>query len=160
MKLWTSRVRQSCLPPPSRRRRPPGKFQSDGWFGSPPGAAGCAVEFTKFWAPLASDFMCRVERARESCSYCKELSIFFLVVSSHDIIVGWIMLQLISTTSIQRRASNKCWVVTFRSKAVKDAALNEHTITIASCSVLVGDCENRFQSLKSTSFLMKYLIPL
>ena len=48
---------------------PPGKFQSDGWFGSPPGAARCAVEFTKFWAPLASDFMYHVERARESCSY-------------------------------------------------------------------------------------------
>lgn len=60
----------------------------------------------------------------------------------------WIMLQLISTTSIQRRASNNSWVVTFGSKAVKDTALNEHTITIAGCSVLVGDCENRVSIVK------------
>ena len=83
----------------------------------------------------------------------KELSICFsvdTVISSHDIIVGLdnASIDIDDITSIQRRASNNSWVVTFASKAVKDAALNEHTITIAGCSVLVGDCENRVSIVK------------
>ena len=34
------------------------------------------------------------------------------------------------------------------SKAVKDACLNEHSITIAGCSVLLGDCENKVTIVK------------
>ena len=51
-------------------------------------------------------------------------------------------------SSIQRRASNNSWVVTFGSKAVKDACLNEHSITIPSCSLLLGDCKNRVSIVK------------
>ena len=40
-------------------------------------------------------------------------------------------------------------VVTFSSKAVKDAALNEHSISIAGCSVLLGDCENKVSIVKT-----------
>ena len=83
----------------------------------------------------------------------KELSICFsvdTVISSNDIIVGLdnASIDIDDITSIQRRASNNSWVVTFASKAVKDAALNEQTITIAGCSVLVGDCENRVSIVK------------
>ena len=50
--------------------------------------------------------------------------------------------------SIQRRESNNSWVVTFASKAVKDACLNEHSITIAGCSVLLEDSENKVSIVK------------
>ena len=77
----------------------------------------------------------------------KELSICFSVdtiISSNDIICGFDKagIDIDGITSIQRRASNNSWVVTFDSKAIKDAALNEHSITIAGCSVFLGDCEN------------------
>ena len=39
-------------------------------------------------------------------------------------------------------------MVTFDFKAVKDAAMNEHSIDIGGCSVLVGDCENRVSIVK------------
>ena len=74
----------------------------------------------------------------------KDLSICFsvdAVVSSHDIIVGLdnASIDVDNITSIQRRASNNSWVVTFASRAIKDAA---------GCSVLVGDCENRVSIVK------------
>ena len=54
------------------------------------------------------------------------------MVSSQDIIVGFDKagIDVDSIVSIQQRASNNLWVVTFNSKAVKDAALNEPNITI------------------------------
>ena len=76
----------------------------------------------------------------------KELLVCFsvdTVITSQDIIVGLdnAGIDIDDVTSIQRRASNNSWVVTFGSKAVKDACLNEHSITIAGCSLLLGDCE-------------------
>ena len=83
----------------------------------------------------------------------KDLSICFSVdtmITSPDIIVGLDKagIDFDSITAIQRRASNNSWVVTFDCKAVKDAAMNEHSIEIAGCSVLVGDCENRVSIVK------------
>lgn len=83
----------------------------------------------------------------------KELSVCFsvdTVISSQDIIVGLdnAGINIDNITSIQRRASINSWAVTFGSKDVKEAALNEHTITIASCSVLVGDCKNKVSIVK------------
>ena len=82
----------------------------------------------------------------------KNLSICFLVdtITSQDIIVGLDKagIDFDSITASQRRASNNSWVVTFDCKAVKDAAMNEHSIEIAGCSVLVGDCENRVSIVK------------
>ena len=83
----------------------------------------------------------------------KELSVCFsvdTVITSQDIIVGLdqASIDIDDITSIQRRASNNTWVVTFASKAVKDAALNEQSIKIAGCSVLLGDCENRVSIVK------------
>ena len=83
----------------------------------------------------------------------KDLSICFSVdtmITSQDIIVGLDKagIDFDNITAIQRRASNNSWVVTFDCKAVKDAAMNEHSIEIAGCSVLVGDCENRVSIVK------------
>ena len=83
----------------------------------------------------------------------KDLSICFSVdtmITSQDIIVRLDKagIDFDSITAIQRRGSNNSWVVTFDCKAVKDAAMNEHSIEIAGCSVLVGDCENRVSIMK------------
>ena len=83
----------------------------------------------------------------------KELSVCFsvdTVITSHEIIVGFDQagIDIDDITSIQRRASNNSWVVTFGSKVVKDAALNEQSIKIAGCSVLLGDCENKVSIVK------------
>ena len=83
----------------------------------------------------------------------KELSVCFsvdTVITSQDIIVGLdeAGIDIEDITSVQRRASNNSWVVTFGSKAVKDAALNEQSIKIAGLSVLLGDCENKVTIVK------------
>ena len=83
----------------------------------------------------------------------KDLLICFSVdtmITSQDIIVGLDKagIDFDSITAIQHQASNNSWVVTFDCKAVKDAAMNEHSIEIAGCSVLVGDCENRVSIVK------------
>lgn len=83
-----------------------------------------------------------------------ELSVWFTVdtvITSQDIIVGFDKagIDIDDITSIQHRVSNNSWVVTFSSKAVKDAALNEHSISIASCSVLLGDCKNKVSIVKT-----------
>lgn len=39
-------------------------------------------------------------------------------------------------------------MVTFDSKVVKDAAVNEQNITVGGCVVFLGDCENRVSIVK------------
>ena len=83
----------------------------------------------------------------------KDLSVCFSVdttITSHDIIVGFdeAGIDVDDITSIQRRASNNLWVVTFGHKAVKDAALNEQSITFAGCTVLFGNCEHKVSIVK------------
>ena len=83
-----------------------------------------------------------------------ELSVWFSVdtiITSQDIIVGFDKagIDIDDITSIQREVSNNSWVVTFSSKAVKDAALNKHSISIARCSVLLGDCKNKVSIVKT-----------
>ena len=72
------------------------------------------------------------------------------VITIQDIIIGFDKpgIDIDNITSIQRLASNNSWVVTFDSKAVKDAALNKQSINIAGCSVLLGDCENKVSIVK------------
>ena len=72
------------------------------------------------------------------------------VITSHDIIVGFDQagIDIDDITSIQRRGSNNSWVVTFGSKAVKVAALNEQSIKFAGCSVLLGGCEHHVSIVK------------
>ena len=83
----------------------------------------------------------------------KDLSICFSVdtmITSQDIIVSLDKagIDFDSITAIRHQASNNSWVVTFDCKAVKDAAMNEHSIEIAGCSVLVGDYENQVSIVK------------
>ena len=66
----------------------------------------------------------------------KDLSVGFsvdTVITSQDINVGLDKagIDIDSITSDQRHTSNNSWVVTFNSKAVKDAALNEPSFNIA-----------------------------
>ena len=80
----------------------------------------------------------------------KELSVSFSVdtiVSSQEIIYGFDSagIDVDEIISIQRRASNNTWVVSFRSPEAKNIALGVPSITIAGCVVFLGDCENRVQ---------------
>lgn len=67
------------------------------------------------------------------------------VITRQVVIVGFDQagIDIDHIMSIQQRASNNSRVVTFGGKAMKDAVLNEQSIKIASCSVLLGDCENK-----------------
>ena len=84
---------------------------------------------------------------------CKELSVVFsvdTVCSSQDIIVGFDAagIDVDEILSIQRRASNNTWVVSFRSPDAKNAALGVPLVKISGCTVFLGDCENRIQIIK------------
>ena len=50
--------------------------------------------------------------------------------------------------SIQRKASNNTWIVSFSSKVARDAALNKPNVKIAVCMVFLGDCENHVSIVK------------
>ena len=83
----------------------------------------------------------------------KELSVVFsidTVVTSQDIIYGFDAagIDIDEIASIQRKASNNMWVVSFRTTDAKNAALGVPSVTIASCTVFLGDCENRIQIVK------------
>ena len=49
---------------------------------------------------------------------------------------------------IQRRASNKSWVVTFNSPITKEAALEVASVEIEGLIVILGDCEHRLVLVK------------
>ena len=50
--------------------------------------------------------------------------------------------------SIQRKASNNTWIVSFSSKVARDAALNKPNVKMAVCMVFLGDCENHVAIVK------------
>ena len=50
--------------------------------------------------------------------------------------------------SIQRRASNNTWVVSFRSPEAKIMARGVASLQIAGFTVFLGDCKNRVQIVK------------
>ena len=83
----------------------------------------------------------------------KELSVsntVDTVVSTQDILFGFDAagIDIESVLSVQRRASNNTWVVAFKSPEAKNAALGVNSVSIAGCTVFLGDCENRLQSVK------------
>lgn len=83
----------------------------------------------------------------------KNCSVMFsedTVVTSQDIVVGfdWLEIDIDSIVSIQRKASNNTWVVTFDSPVSKDVALNEQSVTISGCVIFLGDCENNVSIVK------------
>ena len=83
----------------------------------------------------------------------RELSVVFSVdtpVTSQDIIHGFydVGIDVDQILSIQRRASNNTWVVSFRTPEIKSVALGVPFVKIAGCTVFLGDCENRVQIVK------------
>ena len=50
--------------------------------------------------------------------------------------------------SVQRKASNNSWVVTFDSPVTKEAALEVASIEINGVTVFLGDCEHRLVLVK------------
>lgn len=83
----------------------------------------------------------------------KDWSVVFsvdTVVTSQEIVVGFDRsgIDIDSIVSIQRKASNITWVVTFDSPVSKDAALNEQSVTISGCLVFLGACENKVSIVK------------
>ena len=83
----------------------------------------------------------------------KELSVVFSVhtlVTSEDVIVGFDAagIDVDQILSIQCRASNNSWVVSFRFPEAKNVALVVPCVTISGCTVFIGDCENRVQIVK------------
>ena len=78
----------------------------------------------------------------------KELSVYFscdTVCTTQDILNGFdaagIDVDFIS--SVQFRASNPSWVVTFNDYRVKSIALGKEEIIICGCQIFLGDCEKR-----------------
>ena len=86
-------------------------------------------------------------RIKKECSVCFSVD---TVVTSQDIVVGFDKagIDIDNIVSIQRKASNNTWIVSFNSKVTRDAALNEPNVKIAGCMVFLGDCENRVSIVK------------
>ena len=86
-------------------------------------------------------------RIKKDCSVCFSVD---TVVTSQDIVVGFDKsgIDIDSITSIQRKAMNNTWIVTFDSPVSKTAALNELSVTISGCVVFLGDCENKVTIVK------------
>ena len=86
-------------------------------------------------------------RIKKDCSVCFSVD---TVVTSQDIVVGFDKsgIDIDSIISIQRKASNNTWIVTFDSPVSKTAALNEQSVTISGCVVFLGDCENKVTIVK------------
>ena len=83
----------------------------------------------------------------------KELSVVFsvdTVITSQQIVYGFDAagIDIDQILSIQRRASNNTWEVSFRTPEAKNMALGVPSVTIAGCTVFNWDCENRVQIVK------------
>ena len=51
-------------------------------------------------------------------------------------------------TSIQRKTSNRTWVVSFDTLVAKEEALQLASLEVCGCTVFIGDCENRLVLVK------------
>lgn len=83
----------------------------------------------------------------------KDRSIYFSVdttVTSQIILEAFdaAEIDIDAITGIQRKASNRSWIVTFKSGAAKEAALETPFVVIAGLKVFLGDCENRLVLVK------------
>lgn len=83
----------------------------------------------------------------------KNQSIYFSVdtiITSQDILVAFEKagIDVSEITCIQRKASNKSWIVTFDSPVTKEAALEVTSVEIDGNMVLLDDCEHRLVLLK------------
>ena len=99
------------------------------------------------------EFTWFLKKDEKSAKLRKELSVSFTVdtvVSTQDILFGFDAagIDIDSVVSVQRRASNNTWVVSFKSPEAENTALGINSVSIAGCSVFLGDCENCLQVVK------------
>lgn len=92
-------------------------------------------------------------RDSEQPRLVKNCSVYFSVdsvCSSQEILQAFdkVGIDIDDISSIQRKASNKSWVVTFDSPLTKEDALEVATIEIGGVPVFLGDCENRVVLVK------------
>lgn len=83
----------------------------------------------------------------------KNHSIYFsvdTVISSQEILEAFDKtgIDIDEITCIQRKASNKSWVVSFDSPVTKEAALEVASLEIGGTTVFLGDCEHRLVLVK------------
>lgn len=83
----------------------------------------------------------------------KNQSIYFSVdtiITSQDILFAFDKagIDVSEISCIQRKASNKSWIVTFDSPVTKEAALEVASIEIDGNMVFLGDCEHRLVLVK------------
>ena len=83
----------------------------------------------------------------------KNLSVYFsvdTVVTRQQILEAFdaARIDIDEITSIQWRASNRTWIVSFDSQLAKETALEAASIQISGTTVFLGDCENRLVLVK------------
>lgn len=83
----------------------------------------------------------------------KNHSIYFsvdTVISSQEILEAFDKtgIDIDEITCIQRKASNKSWVVSFDSPVTKEAALEVASLEIGGTTVFLGNCEHRLVLVK------------
>ena len=93
------------------------------------------------------------QSARDRSRLVKNRSVYFAVdtiVTSQAILEAFDAagVDIDEITSIQRKASNKTWIVTFDSQLAKEAALEVACVEIAGSTIFLGDCENRLVLVK------------
>ena len=89
----------------------------------------------------------------EKPTLVKNQSIYFSVdtiITSVEILEAFDKagIDIDEITSVQRKASNKSWVVTFDSPVTKEAALEVASVEISGNLVFLGDCEHRLVLVK------------
>lgn len=83
----------------------------------------------------------------------KSLSVYFsvdTVVTSQAVLEAFdaAQIEIDFITSIQWKASNRTWVVSFDNQLAKETALEVASVEIAGSTVFLGDCENRLVLVK------------
>ena len=119
----------------------------------PPGTPCCYGELAACWSLFSNRLLLVLESQWPESSYKERL--FGLFFSGHRCDesghCGWfspVGIDIDSIISIQRKASNITWMVSFDSPVSNDAALNEQSDTISGCVVFLGDCQNKVSIVK------------
>lgn len=93
------------------------------------------------------------QSGRDKSRLVKDRSVYFAVdtiITSQTILEAFDAagVDIDEITSIQRKASNKTWIVTFDSQLAKEAALEVASVEIGGSTIFLGDCENRLVLVK------------
>ena len=94
-------------------------------------------------------------------SISKSSSVYFTVdtvVTSQDILFGFDQagIEIDDIVSIQRKDSNRMWVVSFKSERAKEQAFSVPFVTISECQVFIGDTENNNNNNNNIFFLFTH----